>query len=355
VVWVESLRLRDLRNIREAELELGPGLNVFVGRNAQGKTSVLEGLGLLARGRSFRTEQTPAVIRHGASSMSVVGFARSESRRTGLEVDLRARSRRLLVDGREVPSREYQGRLEVVVYSTDRLRVVRGPMRERRQFLDRSASALWPSYRQAVRDYERVLLQRNAALEKGSRELEAWNEPYARLGGVLRHRRADYASRLNERLEEGFRPEAERYRVQLPGAPSDAAEAAAGLRRELETREREELRVGRSLVGPHRDPVGLLVGERDAGDAASSGQVRSLLLALAVAALETYRRERGESAVALLDDLDSELDDDRASALVRRVAGHGQVLVTTAHPAWARQVASLGRQFEVEAGEVRAA
>jgi DNA replication and repair protein RecF len=355
VAWVEGLRLRDLRNIREAELELDPALNVFVGRNAQGKTSVLEGLGLLARGRSFRTEQTPAVIRHGAASMSASGSARSGSRTTGLRVDVAPRSRRLLVDGREVPSREYQGRLEVVVYSTDRLRVVRGPTRERRQFLDRSASAQWPSYRQLVRDYERVLHQRNAALEQGRRDLEVWDERYAGLGGLLRHRRADYARRLNERLERGFRPQGERYRLDLPVVPATAEEATHALRRELQARRHDEHRAGRSLVGPHRDPVGLLVDGRDAAAAVSSGQARSLLLALVVASLETYRDERGEAAVALLDDLDSELDDERAAALVRSVAGHGQVLVTTAHPAWARRISSLGRRYEVEAGEVKAA
>jgi recombinational DNA repair ATPase RecF len=97
------------------------------------------------------------------------------------------------------------------------------------------------------------------------------------------------------------------------------------------------------------------VDGRDAADAVSSGQARSLLLALVVASLEAYRDERGEAAVALLDDLDSELDDERAAALVRSVAGHGQVLVTTAHPAWARRISSLGRRYEVEAGEVKAA
>jgi DNA replication and repair protein RecF len=356
VVWVEKLAFRDLRNIREAALDLGPGLNVFVGRNAQGKTTLLEGVGLLARGRSFRTEQTVAVIRNGAEAMSARGSAWGEGRRTTLQVDLQERSRRLQVDGREVPVRDYQGRLEVVVYSTERLRVVRGPMRERRQFLDRSASALWPSYRQAVREYERVLHQRNAILEGGGgADLEAWNERHVVHGAALRHRRAEYVRRLNARLRTGFQPEGERYAVHLRSDGMDLVSCERELRAEVEAHHRMELRAGRSLVGPHRDVVSLHVDGREVAESASSGQARSLLLALALAALETYRAERGEAAVALLDDLDSELDDQRATALCQTVSEHGQALITTAHPAWARQVASMGRLFEVSGGEVKAA
>jgi DNA replication and repair protein RecF len=165
------MEVRDLRNVREATLEFAPGLNVLVGRNAQGKTSLLEAVGLLARGRSFRTEQTETLIRRGAGGLRALGTAVAADRRTCLEVEVAPGLRRLVVDGREVPPREYHGRLEVVVYSTDRLRVVRGPMRERRQFLDRAGAALWPAYRQAVREFERVLAQRNAALEAGAKDL----------------------------------------------------------------------------------------------------------------------------------------------------------------------------------------
>jgi len=351
------MEVRDLRNVREASLEFSPGLNVLVGRNAQGKTSLLEALGLLARGRSFRTEQTETLIRRGAPGLRARATAVAEDRRTCLEVELAPGTRSLRVDGREVPPREYHGRLEVVVYSTDRLRVVRGPMRERRQFLDRFGCALWPAYRQAVREFERVLLQRNAALEGGAKDLEAWDERFALLGAGLRERRAAYVERLRSALRGGFHPEGERYDVVLVPAPlSGGAEAERPrLQAEMESRRRDEGRARRSLVGPHRDEVLLLVDGEEAGVAASSGQARSLLLALALATLEVYRQETGTAAVALLDDLDSELDEARATELCREVAGRGQAVVTTAHAGWARRLADMGRLFEVEAGEVRAA
>jgi DNA replication and repair protein RecF len=357
-MWVSRLHVRDLRNIREATVEMEPGLNVFVGRNAQGKTSLLEAVGLLARARSFRTEDTRALIRHGAEGLLAHGSAHEDDRASELEIELTASARRLRVDGRDVAPRGYHGRLEAVVYSTDRLRIVRGPMRERRAFLDRGAAALWPAYRQALRDYERVVLQRNAALVQGTPDLVAWDDRLLQHGAALRHRRAVYVERLRAALRaERFAPAGERFDVSLGGAGALEGEEAqrARLGAEMEARQREERRARRTLVGPHRDAVALTVDGQEALEVASSGQARSLLLALALAALAVFRAERGTSAVALLDDLDSELDEHRASALCREVAGRGQALVTTAHPGWARRLGAAARLFEVEEGRVRAA
>ena len=351
-MWVRELELNDLRNVRSAGLELGPGLNVFFGCNAQGKTTLLEAVGLLARGRSFRTEDTRSLIRRGARALRARGTAATDGRGTALEVELGEAGRLLRVDGRPVPPREYHGRLEVVVYSTDRLRVVHGPMRERRLYLDRGASALWPAYRQVHREFERVLVQRNAALEGRRRDLPAWNERFVEVGGRLRFRRAAYVARLAACLERGYRPRGESYGIALQpevgGADEDGHRSA--LARALEDSRSRELSAGRTLVGPHRDVVALTVDREEASLHASSGQARSLLLALALATLALYREERGDSAVALLDDLDSELDEERAGLLCGEVAERGQALVTTAHPGWADRMAGRGRIFRVSEG-----
>jgi len=355
LVWVERLRVRDLRNIREASLELGPGLNVFVGRNGQGKTSLLEAVGLVARGRSFRTEDTASMIRRGAPSLLAAAAAAQDEREAALEVELEPGRRAFRVNGREVRPGEYHGRLDVVVYSSERLRVVYGSMRERRQFLDRQAGGMWPSYRAELRQFERVLQQRNAALQTRARDLEAWNERFVALGARLRKRRTEYAERLSATLAVGFRPAQERYTVALePAAPSEA-QAAQALGEELRQLLPRERAAGRSLAGPHRDRVALLIDGQDAGECASSGQARSLLLALALASLALLREETGRAAVALLDDLDSELDEERAGALCAEVARRGQAWVTTAHTGWAESLRPLGRVYEVAGGAVRCA
>jgi DNA replication and repair protein RecF len=352
VVWVQKLAIRDLRNIRDVTLELDSGLNVFHGRNAQGKTSLLEAVGLLARGRSFRTEDAASMIRRGAGSLLACGDAGGAPASSRLEVELAPGHRTFRLDGREVQLREYHGRLEVVVYSTDRLRTVRGSMRDRRQFLDRSAAALWPSYRTDLRSFERVLAQRNAALAAQARDLGAWTERFVDGGARLRRRRAAYAARLNRALGSGFRPEVESYEVRARTSPEGEEESRRVLEEEIRSVGARERASGRSLAGPHRDAVALLVNGQDAGDGVSSGQARSLLLALALASLRVYHEETGQSAVALLDDLDSELDEERAGALCAEVAERGQALVTTAHAGWAQSLRRQGRVYKVAEGSV---
>jgi len=348
------MEVTDLRNIAHAEVDLAPGLNVFVGRNAQGKTSLLEAAGLLARGRSFRTEQTTSLIRRGAPGLRARGITNGDGRDTALEVEVTSRERRLRIDGEDVSPRRFHGRLDVVVYATDRLRVIRGPMRERRQFLDRGAAALWPSYRQALRDYERVVRQRNAALEAGGHGLDAWDERLIETGAGLRERRGRYVARLQAALERDAWRRSESYAVRLdPPAPlDDEAAARAALGRELETQRAAERRARRTLCGPHRDAVGIAVDGLEAMSAASSGQARSVLLALTLASVEIYREETGRPALALLDDLDSELDEERTSGVCCEVAQRSQALVTTAHPAWAERLSVEARRFQVNAGEV---
>ncbi len=348
------MEVTDLRNIAHAEIELAPGLNVFVGRNAQGKTSLLEAVGLLARGRSFRTEQTASLIRRGAQGLRARGITNGDGRETELEVEVTSAERRMRVDGEYVAPRSFHGRLDVVVYATERLRVIRGPMRERRQFLDRGAAALWPAYRRALRDYERVVSQRNAALEDGGRGIEAWDERLIETGAALRERRGRYVERLQAALDRGGPGRSESYSVRLePTAPlGDMAAAQATLERELEQHRLAERRARLTLCGPHRDAVAIEVDGQEAMSAASSGQARSALLALTLAAVEIYREETGRPAIALLDDLDSELDEERTSGVCREVALQGQALVTTAHPGWTERLSGLARKFQVNAGEV---
>jgi DNA replication and repair protein RecF len=350
-VALSQLDVREFRNIREVLLELSPGLNVFAGANAQGKTSLLEAVGFLARGRSFRTEDSRSAIRRGSQALSVSGRLDGGLRET-LTVRLDAARRTFAVDGHGVGPGVYRGRLEVVVYATDRLPIVRGPMRERRQFVDRSAAALSPSYRQLVRDYERVVRHRNAALAGRSGGLDAWDASLVTVGAQLRQRRGEYLGRLRASLRNSFVVEGEAYAVGTnPQSPaSSEREAMSAVEREIAERRRDERRLGRSLAGPHRDSIFFTIEGVDAALGASAGQCRSLLLALTLATLEVYREEHGRTPVALLDDLDSELDDGRAATLCRHLAERGQALVTTAHERWAGRIGADAREFRVDQG-----
>jgi DNA replication and repair protein RecF len=349
------LALRDVRNLGEQRVELSPGLNVFLGPNAQGKTSLLEAVGLLARGRSFRTDDLGEVVRRGAHAFEVQGTAAGSEGDAFLGFRWTPEERSFSLGERKAAPREYAGRLEASVYSTDRLRVVHGPMRERRQYVDRAGAALSAAYRQTLRDYERIVQQRNAALQGHHRAIDAWDVRLSEVGGTLRAHRLAYVARLNGALATAFRPEAEAYAIAAePAAAAGASEAEhqGRLAQEIEDGAERERQAGRTLVGPHRDAIHLHVDGEDAASSASSGQVRSLLLALTLATLRVYREQTGRTAVALLDDLDSELDATRALAVCRTVADQGQALVTSAHPEWASRLGDVGRLYRVAAGRV---
>ena len=356
MAWVEKLRIEDLRVLRRVEIELGPGLNVFFGSNAQGKTSVLEAIALLARGRSFRTDDLATLIRHGMTRTLASAEAEGGPGRAILAVELTSDGRRFARDGRVVPFREYNGHIEAAVYGTERLKVIHGGMRERRLWIDRSASALSATYRKLAASYEKAVQQRNASLQQRSRDLSAWDEAVLDFGADLRLARSEYAEKLNRALETGYRPNAELYAVASASAPgSDKESLKRAFRLELTRSRGAELQAGRTLSGPHRDAVVLTIDGEDAARFASAGQSRSLLLALTLATLAVHEAETREPAIALLDDLDSELDESRAAGVCEAVARRGQALVTTAHPAWARSVAGCGRLFSVEDGNIEAA
>lgn len=350
------LEVRDLRNIEKAALCLDPGLNVLEGRNAQGKTSILEAVAFLSRGRSFRTDEAALAIRRGAPGLAVRGDAEAGGSSWSQRMELCGTRRVFELDGREVGPGEYGERLEAVVYSNDRIRALQSSSRERRAYIDRGGARLWPGYRQALREYDKTLAHRNAALKQDARDLPAWNDQLALAGGALRHRRGEYAARLCAALRdsEPLTGELVTLAVGSEAPVGSAAAESERLRAQVAAALPVERRAARTLCGPHRDPVALQLDGHDIA-AVSSGQARTAMLALLLATLDVFRAEQGRAPVALLDDLDSELDDERTRAVCRAVVRRAQTLVTTAHPGWARTLGSLGRRFVVEAGCVAAA
>ena len=251
-MFLSHLEIVDLRNIEKADLALARGLNLFVGRNAQGKTSVLEGVGLLSRGRSFRSEDARAAVRRGRAGLIARAAVSRAGRETGLEV-------RIDEGGARLP----RGR------APDDAPRVSGPAGGGRSTPPSACgscaapcatggssstagrAALWPSYQKLHREFERVLAQRNAALAARSRDLPAWNERFALVGGALRYRRADYARRLTAGLERGFRPEAEAYAVTTRRrSPRTKPTAQADLRRAMDEGRARRARSGPQPRGP---------------------------------------------------------------------------------------------------------
>ena len=346
------LWLTDFRGHQESEVEVGPGITVFAGGNAQGKTSVLEAVGWLARMSSFRGAPDSALVRVGCEKAivraEIVPANRGPDVRPDLiEAEIAAAGRnRVLLNRKPLPrARDLLGSLRTTVFAPDDLRLVKAGPAERRTELDDLLVALSPRYDAVQSDYERVLKHRNAWLRTWSRAddpatLDVWDEQMVRAGAELVRGRLKLLDRLAAPLGKAY--------GDVAGAAADvsgAYEAAwagdvildetrlddvAALLAEAVARSRSaDLERRLTLVGPHRDDWRLSIDGLDARRYASQGEQRSLALAVRLAGHVVISDVVGEPPVLLLDDVFSELDESRANNLVAHMP-IAQALVTTA-------------------------
>lgn len=359
------LQLRDFRCHAALELAPAPGVNVFVGGNGAGKSSILEAIGYLATLASFRRAPEASLVRAGADAAVLRGEFAGEAGTIRVEVEIPSRGRqRVQIDGKRASGRaEVAARVALVAFLPDDLDLVKRGPAYRREFVDDLAVQLWPAAAVDQQEFERALRQRNALLRREGRRadpmtLEVWDERLAALGAAVVSRRlaalaavAPGVEGLCRRLGGGDEEFAWQYAgagvgVVAPGESAAALEerlsAAAAAARE------EDLDRRTTTVGPHRDEVVLLGDHRDLRTRASQGEQRTVALALRLAAFDLLAVRRRSSPVLVLDDVFSELDGERRARLVERLP-QGQVFVSTAH---GEDVPAGGLRWAVAPGKV---
>jgi DNA replication and repair protein RecF len=356
-LYVRHLQLGSFRSWESVDLPLTPGPTVFVGRNGQGKTNLVEAVGYLATLGSHRVSSDNPLVRHGAEQAVVRAALRKDDRELLVEVEINpGRANRVRVNRSPLPRpRELLGLVKTVLFAPEDLALVRGDPTERRRFLDDLLVSRTPRLAGVRSDYERVLKQRNALLKTAKlarggaiATLEVWDGHLADLGGQLLAARLQLAADLDPHVGaayEGVAGEgADRARLGytstvplagdgtafLPGlgVPS-AADLTAALARRVEERRKEEVDRGVTLVGPHRDDLVLHLGPAPAKGYASHGESWSFALALKLACFALLRAD-GEEPVLVLDDVFAELDAGRRTALADVARTAEQCLITAA-------------------------
>jgi DNA replication and repair protein RecF len=359
---LESLEAHQFRNL-SGEIFWGEGLNVIAGENGQGKTSWLEAIYLLATTKSFRTQRPQEAIRFGESLALVRGrVARSQDVHRDLQVTLQGNSKTLSLNGKSETVANYLSQLHVVSFTADELEVVRGGPDARRRFLDRGVVSQHHSYVQTLADYQRVIKQKNrllqdisdsgAGLDKARELIEPWNEQITLLGSAIHHARRDYVGRLQQSLQRRLFEREEvtiRYLSSLEGK-GDLDEYESLLRERLNLRLQAEIASGYSLIGPHRDDLEILLDGRDVRAFGSSGQQRSALILLDLAAISVYHLWHNEYPLFLMDDVDAELDERRIGCLLEHLKGRTQTFVTTSKGDLIKEIARDANVFDVSGG-----
>jgi DNA replication and repair protein RecF len=369
-VHLAGLWLTDFRCYEEAALRFPPGVTVICGANAQGKTSLLEAVGWAATGKSFRGVPDRALVRAGRDAAILRAEVVDDERVQLLEAEIRASGRnRVLLNRNAVQrSRDLLGLMRVTVFAPDDLQLVKGGPAGRRDYLDDLLAALSPRYEAARADYERVLKQRNALLRGGLRgedalgTLDVFDLQLAAAGAELARGRMKLLERLVPAVADAY---AELAGARTPittvyeaewapgGVDADADRRLQGALLDAFASHRDaEVDRRVTLVGPHRDEWRLLVGGMESRTHASQGEQRTLALALRLGGHRLCGELTGSSPVLLLDDVFSELDDQRAVALVAHLDA-GQTLVTTAGTV--PRGISADRTLRVDAGRVEEA
>lgn len=369
---VAYLGLHDFRSYPIAEVELGPGVTAFIGRNGQGKTNLVEAIDYLSRLSSHRVSSDAPLVRAGAESAVIRAAVIREDRRASVELQINpGKSNRARLNRGDLPrARDLLGLVHSVVFSPEDLALVKGDPSERRRFADDLLVQRGPRYAGTRSDYERVLKQRNSLLrtaaaarrggsaaESALSTLAVWDARICDLGAEMMRARAGLVDDLGplvgksyEAVARGARADDARLTYRPSFAP-DQEDWSAAMAAELERRRRDELERGITLVGPHRDDIVLELGGLPVKGYASHGESWSFALALRLASFELLRAT-GDDPILILDDVFAELDSGRRAELAALVAPAEQVLITAAV---AEDVPEQlgGRRFVVADGEVR--
>ena len=388
---LSHLSLKDFRNINQLDLSLGPGLFLFQGENAQGKTNLLEAVAMLATSNSFHASSDREIINWHASDHVTRITASVERHNEEVKIEIviidqtqpeqgssakrevqfispndRQRKR---IKINSVPKRAIDliGLVTVVLFSPNDLSLVDGSPEERRRFLDRGLCQMQPHYCQALQKYRKIVTQRSALLKRirenqeDPRMLDFLDEKLTELATMITFERRRMVVSLNQHVDElqaiisGGREHL--TIVYHPSFQIDPAwntiETQQNYRTQLLEARRKEIRQGVCLLGPHRDDLEFLVNGVNMLTYGSRGQQRTAALASKLGELAFMRTVTGEEPILLLDDVFSELDLLRREFLLRQVSRHEQVLITaTDFASFPEEILAKAHRYSVFNGDV---
>ncbi len=345
---IRRLEIENFRNHERTTLQFGDRLNAILGNNGEGKTNIIEAISYLCLTRSFYAANDGITLQQGKERFALHGDFTGDGGivwSVRVEYDKATQKKSVSVNGTvEDPLSSVIGKFPAVILSPEQNGITFGAPSERRRFMDMVISQSSKIYLEELLEYRRVLRQRNKLLSEAkvqrrapSGQIEAWNKGLVQRGAKIMQRRRDFLEAVLPAVRESYGQLAgTRERPGMTYVPSFAVEEWSGassletlFQKALETSRESETRIGSTLVGPHRDDVDLRVDGLELKHFASQGQHKTFLVALKMAEFGYLKEVRGETPMFLLDDVFSELDEQRGRQVVGIVGGASQTFVTT--------------------------
>ncbi len=343
VMRLLELKLTNYRNCRDLSLNLNSGKILIIGKNAQGKTNILESIYFLSALKSPRTSNNIEIINFNAETAEIEAELVKANTSVTLDYSYSKEKNRILkVNGVKTTPKNFKQVLKTVLFSTNDLLLLRGNPSDRRDWLDRAISQVYPAYDERLSKYDKIRIQKNNFLKeliKGApldeTLLEVLNEQLTITGSNIIYLRIKFLAEIEKIAREKHRIISETEELKLVydcsflDGETELEEIAEKFRGALEERKTEELRRAQSCVGPHRDDILFYINENEATKFASQGQQRTVVLALKLSELDIITEKTGDEPVLLLDDVLAELDDLRQNYLLKSITKATQVVITS--------------------------
>ena len=340
-----NLQLQNFRNYESVQLEFTDGVHVFIGENAQGKTNLMESIYALAMTKSHRTTNDKELIGWNKEFATIKGTVEKTATKTNLELQFSKKGKIAKVNYLEQKRlSSYLGNLNVILFAPENLTLVKGSPQNRRKFVDMELGQMSSLYLYDLVEYNRVLKQRNTYLKQlaikkkqPDEYLEVLSEMLSELASKIVFHRLDFMKQLealaipiHDQLSLGREKFSVSYQATIPLedglTPSQMKEIYMNQFKKNQTREADQ---ATTLIGPHRDDLIFYLNEIPVQTYGSQGQQRSTVLSLKLAEIELMKLSTGEYPLLLLDDVLSELDDDRQTHLIKAIENKVQTFITT--------------------------
>ncbi len=357
---LQSLNIRQYRNITEARLEADEGVNIFFGQNAQGKTNALEALWLFTGGKSFRGAKDRELPQFESDKAVLEASFYAEDREQTAKIVIDKNRHYFVNDIEQTKISNLVGRFPAVIFSPDHLQLVKEGPEGRRAFLDAAICQIRPAYIKDLTSYYRVLSQRNAVLKEWKYSpneslLDILTQQVAKFGQQIVKERLNYTNCLINKVSSRYAGlSSDRETLSIAYEPGKEYDTESERHRTdqlltmLQEKKKADIEAGFTSVGPHREDLQIKIDQLSARSFGSQGQQRSAVLALKLAEAEILKEQTGECPMVLLDDVMSELDTSRQEYIVNQLDGW-QVFITCCEPE-SILPKSTGKLFRVENG-----
>ena len=344
-MYLKDIALQNFRNYESLELSFSPSINVLIGENAQGKTNLIESIYFLAMSRSHRTSKDRELIRWESDFAKVKGELNKKSHSVPMEIILSKRGKNAKLNHLEQKKlSNYIGQLNVILFATEDLSLVKGSPSIRRKFIDMELGQMNKIYLHHLVQYQQILKQRNQFLKQAKHSpkfdqiyLDVLTEQLAAEGAEVLFYRFKFVNQLNawaQQVQIDISNGKEHLKITYKALPDITDELSIEeifnrLKELYKSAQQQEIDQGTTTLGPHRDDLIFYVNGKNVQRYGSQGQQRTTALSLKLAEIELMNEITGEYPILLLDDVLSELDDSRQTHLLSSIQNKVQTFITT--------------------------